>query len=77
MAFTSSCNNGGIEYKYGKGAKASADHCAAVETQPVWQEASGIGKLIGDYLRGVDVEMPSIHSDLFVTLSHKVNQNNA
>jgi hypothetical protein len=54
-------NGGGIEYKYGKGAKASADYCVAVETQPVWQEAARIGGLIGDYFRGVDVEMPSAH----------------
>ena len=70
-------NGGGIEYKYGKGAKASADHCVAIETQPIWQEASKIGQLIGDYLHGIDVEMPSVHSDLFATPARKANRNNA
>jgi len=46
------CKNSGIPYVFTDEIKASADYCVAVENQPVWENATQTGKLIGQYING-------------------------
>lgn len=58
------CVNGtGIHMFFGPDAKASADFCTDVESQPVWHEAEILGQQIGDYLRGSLLSLPSVGNE--------------
>ncbi|MDQ7094585.1 flavodoxin family protein [Desulfosporosinus sp. PR] len=57
------CDFSGVQKKFGPDAKASADLCSAVETQQVWEEASGLAKMIGQYIRGESVILPKVVSE--------------
>ena len=46
------CKNSGIPHVFANKIKASPDHCIAVESQPVWEEATETGTLLGQFIRG-------------------------
>lgn len=50
------CKNSGIPHVFTDKIKASADHCVAVEKQPVWKEATKTGTSLGQFIRSeIDV----------------------
>ncbi|MDR3540420.1 MAG: flavodoxin family protein [Desulfosporosinus sp.] len=54
------CKNSGIPYIFTEGIKASAAYCVAVESQPVWEKATQIGNLIGQYINGKIDSIPTL-----------------
>ncbi|BBB92582.1 MAG TPA: flavodoxin family protein [Methylomusa anaerophila] len=54
------CKNSGIPHVFPNKIKASKDHCIAVEKQPVWEEATNAGNLLGQFLRGEIDSLPYI-----------------
>ena len=58
------CKNSGIPHIFTEGIKASAAHCVAVEDQPVWEEATKTGALLGQFLRGEIDSIPRIMPNL-------------
>jgi hypothetical protein len=58
------CKNSGIPYIFAEGIKASSAHCVAVEDQPVWEEATKTGALLGQFLRGEIDSIPRIKPNL-------------
>ncbi len=57
------CKNSGIPHIFSREIKASKDHCVAVETQPVWEEATKTGQLLGQFLTGKTNDIPCIRQN--------------
>lgn len=56
-----SCKNGvGVRLLHGPEAVASAELCVTVESQPVWDEAYSVGRMIGLHVNGALAKLPLI-----------------
>lgn len=58
------CKNSGIPRVFANKIKASADHCISVENQPVWEDATKIGILLGQFIHGEVNSIPCITPNL-------------
>ncbi len=58
--FGDDCKNSGIPHVFTNKIKASTEHCVAVENQPVWEEATKTGTLLGQFIRGEIGSIPCI-----------------
>ncbi len=58
------CKNSGIPHLFANKITASQSHCIAVENQPVWEEATKTGNLLGQLLNGKINSVPCIKPDL-------------
>jgi len=58
------CKNSGIPHVFADKIRASADHCVAVENQPVWEEATKTGTVLGQFISGEIDSIPRIEPTL-------------